>query len=448
MDASALNSALTVTGSSAANTITTGSGNDIIDGGGGADVIAAGDGNDTVTYRGGGGSIDGGIGSNTLVMAAAAIVNLGNADQTTGNSTNVANFQNVDASALSSALSITGSSSANTITGGSGIDIIDGAGGTDLIAAGGGNDTVFYYGTETSIDGDAGSNTLLLRNAVTVNLGSADVTTGNSITVANFQNANASALSAAVSITGSSSVNTITGGSGSDSIDGAGGADVIAAGAGNDTVTYRGSESSIDGGADIDTLILAASGGTTAVNFSVAAGSDQTAGDTVGTTNFENVDASVLSSNLTVTGSSSANTVTSGSGNDIIDGGGGADVITAGAGNDSVSYHGSETSIDGGSGSNTLVMDAAATVNLGNADQSSGDSTTVANFQSVDASALSSAASITARRAPIPSRADRAMTPSTAPAVRTSFQPAAATTRSPITVRKPRSTAAVAPIRW
>ena len=83
-DASALSSALTVTGSSAANTITTGSGNDIIDGGGGADVIAAGDGNDTVTYRGGGGSIDGGIGSNTLVMAAAAIVNLGNSDQTAG----------------------------------------------------------------------------------------------------------------------------------------------------------------------------------------------------------------------------------------------------------------------------------------------------------------------------------------------------------------------------
>ena len=53
---------------------------------------------------------------------------------------------------------------------------------------------------------------------------------------------------------------------------------MIAAGAGNDTVTYRGSEASIDGGADLDTLILAASGGTTAINLSVAAGADRAHG--------------------------------------------------------------------------------------------------------------------------------------------------------------------------
>ena len=170
---------------------------------------------------------------------------------------------------------------------------------------------------------------------------------------------------------------------------------MIAAGAGNDTVTYRGTESSIDGGADLDTLILAVSGGTTAINLSVAAGSDQTTGDTVNTTNFENVDASALGSALTVTGSSAANTITTGSGNDTIDGGGGADVIVAGVGNDSVAYYGSETSIDGGTGTNTLMLRAAGTINLGNVDQSSGDSANVTNFQNVDASALSMAASIT-----------------------------------------------------
>ena len=292
-------------------------------------------------------------------------------------------------------VSITGTAAANTITGGSGNDTIDGGGGTDVISAGVGNDTVSYYGTEASIDGGTGSNTLVLRTSATVDLGNVDVTTGNSITVANFQNADASALSSAVSITGSSSANTITGGSGNDSIDGAGGADAIAAGAGNDTVTYRGTESSIDGGADIDTLILAASGGTTAINLSVAAGSDQTTGDTVSIANFENVDASALGSALTVTGSSAANTITTGSGNDIIDGGGGADVIVAGGGNDSVAYYGSETSIDGGAGTNTLLLRAAGTINLGNADQSSGDSANVTNFQNVDASASSSAVSIT-----------------------------------------------------
>src|SRR6202011_282856 len=104
----------------------------------------------------------------------------------------------------------------------------------------------------------------------------------------------------------------------------AGGADVIFAGAGNDTVTYHGTEASIDGGAGIDTLVLAASGGTTAFDFSVAAGSDQTTGDSVSVTNFENVDASALSSALTVTGSSSAHMVTTRCRRGTLAGGGGA----------------------------------------------------------------------------------------------------------------------------
>src|SRR6185369_11215140 len=103
------------------------------------------------------------------------------------------------------------------------------------------------------------------------------------------------------------------------------------------TVIYHGTETSVDGGSGSDTLVLAATGGITAVNFTVAAGADQTAGDTAIVSNFENLDASVATTALTVTGSSAANTITTGSGNDTIDGGGGADVIDAGAGNDTVS---------------------------------------------------------------------------------------------------------------
>jgi Ca2+-binding RTX toxin-like protein len=372
-----------------------------VDGGGGADVINAGGGNDTVAYRGTETSIDGGAGSDTLVLSAGASVTAVNftvssgVDQTTGDSTSIMNFENVNASVLSTAVTVTGSSSANTITTGSGNDTVDGGGGADVIAAGGGNDSVSYYGNETSIDGGTGTNTLVMRTTATVNLGNADQTSGDTPNVTNFQNIDASALSTAASLTGSSSANTITGGSGADTIDGSGGADIIAAGSGNDTVTYRGTEASIDGGAGIDTLVLAASGGTTAVNFSVTAGSDQTTGDSVSVINFESIDASLVSSALTLTGSSSANTITGGSGNDTIDGGGGADIIAAGGGNDTVTYRGSETSIDGGTGTNTLLMSVAATINLANADQTAGDSTAVSNFQNVDASALSTALSIT-----------------------------------------------------
>jgi Ca2+-binding RTX toxin-like protein len=91
-------------------------------------------------------------------------------------------------------------------------------------------------------------------------------------------------------VTGSSAANTITTGSGNDTIDGGGGADIINAGAGDDTVTYHGTETSIDGNVGTDTLIIAAGSSLTAVNFAVAAGSDQTTGDRVSVTNFENLD--------------------------------------------------------------------------------------------------------------------------------------------------------------
>jgi len=102
--------------------------------------------------------------------------------------------------------------------------------------------------------------------------------------------------------------------------------------------------------------VLAASGGTTAVNFSVTAGSDQTTGDSVSVTNFESIDASLISSALTLTGSSSANTITGGSGNDTIDGGGGADIIAAGGGNDTVTYTDSQGQTVTRSNSNAVTL--------------------------------------------------------------------------------------------
>ena len=55
-----------------------------------------------------------------------------------------------------------------------------------------------------------------------------------------------------------------------------------------------------------------------------------------------------------------------GSGDDTIDGGGGGDVIGDGGGDDLVAYRGTELSIDGGSGVNTLeiVARGASSVNF------------------------------------------------------------------------------------
>ncbi len=390
VDASALATGVSITGASGVNAIVGGSGADTIDGNGGADTIAAGGGDDTVTYRGSEAGLDGGSGTNTLVLATAVAVNLGNSDQTSGDSTAVTAFQNVDASALATGISLAGSSGDNVLTGGSGNDTIRGADGADVIAAGSGNDTVDYWGNETSIDGGAGTNTLVMKAAATVDLAQGDQTVGDGTAVAAFQNIDATALSTGVQIGGSASANAITGGAGGDTIDGAGGSDAIDGGAGDDRIVFRGTETSLAGGSGSDTLTLAAQGGITTIDLSVTSGSDQTTGDTVSVIDFENVDASVLSSGQTITliGSSSANVLVAGAGNDTIHGGGGADAISAGAGNDTVDYWGSEDSIDGGAGTNTLVMKAATVVDLALADQTSGDRPTVTGFQNVDGSGL------------------------------------------------------------
>jgi len=97
-------------------------------------------------------------------MSTAATVDLGGADQTSGDTTNVTNFQNVNAAALSSALTLTGSSGANVITGGSGNDTINGGGGLDHLFGGGGDDLFIVDRSSlilgTTIDGGNGNNSV------------------------------------------------------------------------------------------------------------------------------------------------------------------------------------------------------------------------------------------------------------------------------------------------
>jgi len=150
-------------------------------------------------------------------------------------------------------------------------------------------------------------------------------------------------MTTAVTVTGSSSANTITTGSGDDTIHGGGGADVIVAGSGNDTVDYFGAETSIDGGTGSNTLVVKSVSGLSAVNLAATAGTDITTGDTVSVLNFQNLNSSAVGNGLTVTGSSAANSIITGSGVDTIDGGGGADTISSGGGDDVITYRGTET---------------------------------------------------------------------------------------------------------
>ncbi|MEQ1838040.1 MAG: Ig-like domain-containing protein [Candidatus Nitrotoga sp.] len=84
------------------------------------------------------------VAGDTLLMPGTevATVNLASADQTTGDNTIVNNFENVDASAATVSVNLTGSEKANVLTGGSGADTITGDRGADNLF-GGGADSLF-----------------------------------------------------------------------------------------------------------------------------------------------------------------------------------------------------------------------------------------------------------------------------------------------------------------
>ena len=146
---------------------------DTIDGGGGSDSITGGAGDDSVTYHGSEANINGGSGTNTLVLASAVVVNLANAsDQTSGDSATVTNFANVNASVMTTSLNLVGNSAANLIIGGSGNDTITGGGGADTLIGGSGSDTFSLDASSLAlgakVTGASNGNTLDVTGSATV----------------------------------------------------------------------------------------------------------------------------------------------------------------------------------------------------------------------------------------------------------------------------------------
>jgi Ca2+-binding RTX toxin-like protein len=235
VDANGSTAAVNLTGDGNANALTGGLGNDTIDGGLGADTLIGGASNDTVTYDGSDATIAGGLGTDTLVVTGAlgATINLSSAtDQSGANDTaKVIEFENVDASTATVAVSLTSNSGINALTGGSGNDTIDGGAGSDTLIGGAGNDRIAFDGADVSIAGGADTDTLVVNGAATINLSSTDQSgAGDTANVSEFENVDANGSTAAVNLTGDGNANALTGGLGNDTIDGGLGADTLAGG--------------------------------------------------------------------------------------------------------------------------------------------------------------------------------------------------------------------------
>ncbi|WP_421726158.1 beta strand repeat-containing protein [Bauldia sp.] len=390
IDLSNQSEGFTITGSDHNDIITGSTFVDVIKDG--ADIIDAGEGDDEIVGFSGADQVDGGLGTDTLTLEATSI------DLTDASDDDLKDVEivsaalagaglTIDLSKQSDGFTITGSDHNDIITGSTFVDVVND--GADVIDAGLGDDRVVYDGTDVSVEGggnDVGGDTLEVNAAATVNLGDADQTS-DSADVTGFENVDASGSSDAVDLTGDSGANTLTGGSGNDTIDGGGGADTLAGGGGSDQIVYDGADVSIDGGDNGgDTLVV---NDAAIVNLGNAA--DQTSDDTAIVTGFEHVDASGAGANepVDLTGDANANTLTGGSGDDTIDGKGGSDTLDGGLGDDRIVYDGTDVSVAGGgnnAGGDTLEVNAAAIVDLGNVLDQTTDAAEVTGFENVDAS--------------------------------------------------------------
>ena len=248
--------------------------------------------------------LDGGGGSDTLRLAAnftsasdAQIVNIENVTLTAAST--------LDLSNQTEGFTITGSAGINSITGGSGNDIIVGAVNDTLLSGGAGTDTL-----------NVGANFTSTSDAQIVGIENVTLTAASTLNLCN--------QTEGFTITGSAGIDSITGGSGND----------IIVGAVNDTL--------LSGGAGTDTLNVG--GGTDTLNV----GANFTSTSNAQIVNIENVTLTAASTlnlsnqteGFTITGSSGANSITAGSGNDtivgaqndtLLDGGGGTDTLNVGA---------------------------------------------------------------------------------------------------------------------
>ena len=413
---------LTLTGSAASgtgnaldNTLTGNAGANSLDGGDGNDSLIGAGGNDALSGGNGADSLDGGTGADTLTGGAGddsyRVDNAGDlvveapgegADTVTA-SVDYALTDNVETLTLTgSAASGTGNALNNLITGTSGANTLDGGAGADTLVGGAGDDSYVVDNVGDAVTETAGGGVDTVLAAVDYSLG------------ANVENLTLTGT--AISGTGNSLANVITGDGGDNMLDGGAGADTLiggtgddsyvvdnvgdvvteASGAGVDTVTSSvsytlsanvetltltgsaatgtgnalgnlitgdGVANTLDGGAGADTLIGGAGDDTYVVDDagdqvveSSGAGVD-TVLASVDHTLSANVENLTLTggANLAGTGNASNNLITGNGGDNSLDGADGADTLAGGAGADQLTGGNGDDSLDGGTGADTLV---------------------------------------------------------------------------------------------
>ena len=286
--------------------------NNWLSGGEGNDVLIGGTGNDTASYKWANGSVTVNLGVGTYNFSP---YNYGSGidfnGQTWGTSTGADGFDT-----LVGMDRVVGSRFDDTLTGNSGDNVFRGLDGSDTIDGGSGSDWINYSEALTINNGPTNS-----TSGITVDLsGVKDANGYLSITVADgnelLGSASTDKLKSIENITGTIYNDTLIGDACENTLQGFGGNDVLKGGAGNDTADFRLNTSGItatlnEAGLNNDNVqngtVTSSSGNNTLFGIESIRGSEY---------------------NDTITGNSGTNTIDGGAGNDTLDGGAGIDTLS------------------------------------------------------------------------------------------------------------------------
>jgi Ca2+-binding RTX toxin-like protein len=325
----------TITGTSAANELHGGEGNDVIKGGGGNDFLDGGNGNDYLTSSIFGASVlDGGAGDDTFKGTGHADVLFGGSGSDTvdfshmgfvtitlgdpipywaGSEDPHAQFNSIE--------NLTGAPGQDVLVGNGGSNVLRGLGGEDNLIGGGGAD-IMYGGTESDhyyVDnaGDVvreyvGEGTF---DVVWTNTSYA-LTAGSEIEQFNVEDHQSTT---AINLTGNEFSNIINGNYGDNIIDGGGGADHMNGWQGNDTYIVDNVADDLfeNFGEGFDTVL-------TSVTYNVGLYSEIEVLQATGTASI-NLTGSI--DNNRIIGNDAANIIVGSYGKDTVTGGGGADAF-------------------------------------------------------------------------------------------------------------------------
>ena len=382
----------TLSGAGGNDVLDGGDGNDRLTGGTGNDALSGGDGDDVFVYGSGSNgfdALDGGLGANDRILAAAGGVTIGLSSLSGVEVIDAGGFANVRLAGSTGAnlfdLSLVTLVGISAIDAGSGNDTVIGSDGADTIIAGSGNDVLsggagddlVLVGASAGIDtitGGGGTDTVRATAAnvsVTVSTATlADVEIFDGGGFANFRLVGTSAANAfdfsAVTLTG---VAAIDAGSGNDTVLGSSGDDTIVAGKGNDALSGGGGDDLflVGASAGLDT-ITGGSGAdvirASAANVSMSVGSNSLSEvetiDSGGFANFRLVGTSAgdaldfsqigLVGVAVISGGNGNDTITGSAADDVIEGGAGRDLLVGGLGDDmfdfNVASHSRGTTVD------------------------------------------------------------------------------------------------------